>query len=166
MKAQPNLDELSAEQIRVLAARLLVEVEQKDQANYHLQAINDKLTHEIAILKRHRFARRSETLNPQQASLLDELIGADIGAIEEELTRAGEQVADAPKEKQRQKPRRAPLPPTLPRTLIEHEPANTTCTCGCQLKRIGEDVSEKLDYTPGTFTVERHVRGKWACEQC
>jgi transposase len=34
------------------------------------------------------------------------------------------------------------------------------------MKRIGEDVSEKLDYTPGTFTVERHVRGKWACVGC
>ena len=166
MKAQPNLDELSAEQIRVLAARLLVEVEQKDQANCHLQAINDKLTHEIAILKRHRFARRSEILNPKQASLLDELIDADIGAIEEELARAGEQLANASKEKPKQKPRRTPLPPALPRTLIEHEPANTTCRCGCQLKRIGEDISEKLDYTPGRFTVERHVRGKWACEQC
>lgn len=40
--------------------------------------------------------------------------------------------------------------------------------CGCvrQLERIGEDVSEKLDYTPGVFTVERHVRGKWVCAQC
>ncbi|KKY55867.1 IS66 family transposase zinc-finger binding domain-containing protein, partial [Pseudomonas amygdali] len=37
---------------------------------------------------------------------------------------------------------------------------------GCALKRIGEDVSEKLDYTPGVFTVERHVRGKWVCEDC
>jgi transposase len=34
------------------------------------------------------------------------------------------------------------------------------------LKRIGEDVAEKLDYTPGVFTVERHIRGKWACAQC
>ncbi|WP_176026002.1 IS66 family transposase, partial [Robbsia andropogonis] len=40
------------------------------------------------------------------------------------------------------------------------------CQCGCQLKRIGEDVSEKLDYTPGVFTVERHIRGKWACAKC
>ena len=23
-----------------------------------------------------------------------------------------------------------------------------------------------LDYTPDTFTVERHVRGKWVCDQC
>ena len=31
---------------------------------------------------------------------------------------------------------------------------------------MGEDVSEKLDYTPGLFTVERHIRGKWNCAQC
>lgn len=42
----------------------------------------------------------------------------------------------------------------------------TTCACGCALKRFGEDISEKLDYTPGVFTVERHIRGKWACVQC
>ncbi|MFB4249787.1 IS66 family transposase zinc-finger binding domain-containing protein [Pseudomonas idahonensis] len=50
--------------------------------------------------------------------------------------------------------------------LIHHEPDNSHCQCGCALKRIGEDASEKLDYTPGVFTVERHIRGKWACEQC
>lgn len=41
-----------------------------------------------------------------------------------------------------------------------------TCQCGCQRVRVGEDVSEKLDYTPGVFTVERHIRGKWACKTC
>ena len=49
---------------------------------------------------------------------------------------------------------------------IHHEPDNTHCQCGCALKRIGEDVSEKLDYTAGVFTVERHVRGKWICDDC
>jgi hypothetical protein len=41
------------------------------------------------------------------------------------------------------------LPASLPRTDIHHEPDSTTCQCGCQLKRIGEDVAEKLDYVPG-----------------
>ena len=49
---------------------------------------------------------------------------------------------------------------------MHHEPDSTTCGCGCQLKRIGEDVSEKLDYTPGVMTVERHIHGKWICTQC
>jgi transposase len=34
------------------------------------------------------------------------------------------------------------------------------------MKRIGEDVAEKLDYQPGVFTVERHIRGKWVCKCC
>ena len=37
---------------------------------------------------------------------------------------------------------------------------------GCVMKRIGEDVSEKLDYIPGRVQVERHIRGKWACVKC
>jgi transposase len=49
---------------------------------------------------------------------------------------------------------------------VRHEPDSTTCGCGCQLKRIGEDIAEKLDYQPGIFTVERHVRGKWVCNRC
>jgi transposase len=68
--------------------------------------------------------------------------------------------------KVRQQPKRAPLPPQFPRTLIHREPDNIHCQCGCALKRIGEDASEKLDYTPGVFSVECHIRGKWACEQC
>lgn len=164
MKDQPDLSILDAEQLRVLAAQLLVDVEHKEQTIRHQKSVNDKLTYELAILKRHRFDRRSETLSELQASLLDELIDADIGAIEEELGKAGEQLADSPKKKKQ--PKRTVLPPEFPRTVIEHEPDNTTCACGCQLKRIGEDVSEKLDYTPGTFAVERHVRGKWVCEHC
>jgi hypothetical protein len=34
------------------------------------------------------------------------------------------------------------------------------------MTRIGEDVAEKIDYVPGVFTVERHVRGKWVCAEC
>jgi transposase len=172
MKAQPKLDQLSDQQVRALAAQLFAEVEQhktlidqKARANRHLEAINEKLTYEIAILRRHRYARRSETLSQHQASLLDELIDADIGAIEGELARAGEQVGKKPKA-QKQQPKRVALPPELPRVSIAHEPSDTTCGCGCQLKRIGEDISEKLDYTPGTLTVQRHVRGKWVCDQC
>ncbi len=34
------------------------------------------------------------------------------------------------------------------------------------MKRIGQDIAERLDYEPGVFMVERHVRGKWACAHC
>ena len=53
----------------------------------------------------------------------------------------------------------------LPRREIHHEPHSTTCACGCQRKRIGQDVAEKLDYQPDVFTLERHIRGKWVCSK-
>lgn len=121
-----------------------------------------QLTHEVALLRRHKFGQRSEHLNTLQISLLEDVVDADIAAIESEL----EQLKTAPQPMKKRQPKRAPLPPQLPRTEIHHEPDNTQCACGCQLKRIGEEVSEKLDYAPGVFTVERHIRGKWVCDGC
>ncbi|MDF5774808.1 IS66 family transposase [Pseudomonas syringae] len=171
----PNLDHLNPEQLRALAAQLIQRVETLDQQVDTMgktvetmgkkinrdQTVIEKLTHEIAQLKRLKFAKRSEQLSPQQASLLDDLIDTDIAAIEAELLAL--QTVPAATEK-KQKPKRTALPAEFPHTLIYHEPDNTHCQCGCALKRIGEDVSEKLDYTPGVFTVERHVRGKWVCD--
>ena len=142
-------------------------IARKDCEILYRQTKIDQLTHEMAVLKRWKFGRSREQLDSAQASLLDEAIDADIAAIELELqTLAPVPPADAAP---RQQPKRTALPPELPRVDQHHEPESTTCTtagCGCTLKRIGEDVSEKLDYTPGVFTVERHIRGKWACAQC
>ena len=139
-------------------------ISSKDRQILYRQAKIDQLTHEMAVLKRWKFGRSREQLDAGQASLLDETIDADIAAIEQELQDLAPP-ANAAKEP-RQQPKRTALPPELPRVELHHEPDSTTCTCGCQLKRIGEDVSEKLDYTPGVLTVQRHVRGKWACSEC
>lgn len=163
MVDQAQLPDMSAEQLRTLAMELMSEVRAKDSELRFKEARIAQLTHEMAVLKRWKFAARSEKLAVEQQSLLDEAVDADLIAIEQEL----DQLAGRPKkDTEPNKPRRAPLPANLPRVEVRHEPASTTCACGCQLKRIGEDVSEKLDYTPGVFTVERHVRGKWVCQQC
>lgn len=180
-----QLQHMDAQQLRVLAEGLmtkLVDKDQqlaahqqslvsKDQENHFKQTKIDLLTHEIARYKRLQFAAKSEKLHADQRSLLDETLDADLAALEAEL----QALSPAPAEQAdtaatpKAKPRRTALPAHLPRVEIQHEPESTACTtpgCGCQMKRIGEDVSEKLDYTPGTFTVERHVRGKWACAAC
>lgn len=41
-----------------------------------------QLSHEIAILKRHKFAKRSEQISPAQGSLLDDLLNNDLQAID------------------------------------------------------------------------------------
>lgn len=176
--SQSDLSQLDQVQLRDFAASLLARIAEQekllqhrtDQANRlehrnrYLETVNEKLSHEMALLKRHRFGKHSEQLGILQRSLLDDIVDADISAIETELEAAmAESLSPA---RAKQQPKRVALPPDLPCTLIHHEPDNTECKCGCQLKRVGEDISEKLDYTPGEFTVERHIRGKWACAQC
>jgi transposase len=161
MELSRQLDKMNAAELRNLTATLLAELASRDNELKAKQLKIDQLTHEMAILKRYRFDRRSEQMDPVQRSLLDESIDADIEAISLEIEELREP-ASAPKEK----PRRVALPASLPRREIRHEPEQSQCGCGCTLERIGEDVSEKLDYTPGVFEVERHIRGKWVCRSC
>jgi len=179
-----NLDDLDAQTLREQIRGLMAELGEKEQAlaSHQQQLVHQEqalakkqkeilykdtkiaqLTHEIAGLRRYQFGKKGERLSGEQGSLLDETVSSDIAAIELEL----EQLRGTqPISKPVQQPKRAALPPELPRIEHRHEPESTTCLCGCQLQRIGEDVAEKLDYIPGVFSVERHVRGKWACRQC
>jgi transposase len=157
-----RLDTLSPDQLRDAVRELLAEVASKSAEIAFKQATIDKLAHEMAVLKRLKFAAKSEAFNAEQKSLIEETIDTDLAALALQI----EQRAPSMQPIDRQQPRRAVLPADLPRIEHHHEPENTACRCGCQLKRIGEDVAEKLDYAPGVFTVERHIRGKWACTKC
>jgi transposase len=154
--AVQDIDAMEAAQLREVVRAMRAEVKHKD-------AVIEKLTHENAVLKRLKFAAQSERFNAEQRSLLEETLDADLQAVAEEI----EQLTPVPAAPiDRQQAKRKPLPENLPRREVRHEPESTTCACGCQMKRIGEDVAEKLDYVPGVFTVERHIRGKWACAKC
>ena len=163
MSTVDQLGTMSAEEVRAFAASLIDQVARLSTDNRLKQFKIDQLTHEMAILKRWKFGGRSEQLAGEQKTLFDETLDADLAAIEVELDALrGAPAAEVTKEQ----PKRMPLPASLPRREIRHEPESTTCGCGCAMKRIGEDVAEKLDYTPGMFSVERHIRGKWVCAKC
>jgi len=151
-----QIDSLPEAQVRELAKRLLADVHFK-------QVTIDKLTHENAVLKRLKFAAQSERFSPEQKDLLEETLEADLQAVSEEIEQL--KPAAAPSG-ERSQPKRQALPANLPRREIRHEPGNTMCACGCRMQRVGEDIAEKLDYEPGVFTVERHIRGKWVCAKC
>ena len=137
MALPTNLHELDADALRQL---LLAQ----DRELTWRQTKIDQLTHELSLHKRWRFGVKTERLPAEQAQLFEETVEADLAAMTEEL----EQLSGKPPAAKGQA-KRKPLPPELPRTEIHHEPDSTTCACGCQMKRIGEDVAEKLDYTPG-----------------
>jgi len=64
---------------------------------------------------------------------------------------------------------RRKLPAELPRERKEHDltEAEKRCPC-CQTPRvrIGEEISERLDYTPSQLKVIEHVRPKYICRKC
>lgn len=158
----PNIAQMSVEELVKLNPALAALLAQKDNTIKHRDLKIAQLTHEMATLRRWTFGKRSEQVEGLQRSLLEESIDEDLEAVAVEL----EQLRAAPVDKPKGIPKRSALPKELPRIEIRHEPETTVCGCGCALKRIGEDVSEKLDLVPGILRVERHVRGKWACERC
>ena len=113
----------------------------------------------IAKLKRMQFGRSSERLDRQIEQY--EL------RLEELQSARAQQVAPAKaKTEEKVQPVRRPLPEHLPREQVLHQPACNCPDCGAAMRKIGEDVSEVLDYVPASFRVIRHVRPKLACTAC
>jgi len=112
----------------------------------------------IAKLKRLQFGRRSEKLDREVEQLELRLEELQASALPAALVASEKPAAQVPV--------RRPLPEHLPRTRIEHAPACSCPECGVAMRKIGEDVSEILDYVPARFRVIRHVRPKLACPVC
>jgi transposase len=114
----------------------------------------------IAKLKRMQFGQSSEKIAHEIEQLeleLDEL-------HEEEGKRAAERPAAV--QALVEKPVRRPLPPHLLRQEEVHEPSCTCPNCGGAMRKLGEDVTEVLEYVPASFKVIRHVRPKLSCRTC
>jgi len=128
----------------------------------------EKLKFQIAKLRRMQFGRSSERINRQIEQL--ELRLEELETGEAEDTARAEMRDPSTPTRERAKPKRKPLPDHLPRREIVHKPQDDgACTCpacGRGMDRLGEDVTEVLDYVPGHFQVVRHVRPKYACNAC
>ena len=132
----------------------------------------EALKAEVVRLRRWRFGRSSEVIDTAIAPELPltGLVGqsSPVPQPKSEAQRPPKLEAVEPVRKARST-RRAlrELPAELPRVVVEHRPERCQCSgCGAALSRLGEDVSEQLDYVPGHFRVIRHVRPKLVCRGC
>ena len=125
----------------------------------------EKLKAQIARLRRQAFGSSSERVRRELEQL--ELKLEDIEAAEaaQETRAAGEPARPSPKEAPAKKQRRK-LPDALPRRDIVHEPARACPACGGAMRKVGEDVTEILEYIPGRFEVIRHIRPACSCREC
>jgi transposase len=143
-----------ADQLLATIESLEAVVASKDNQIEHLKLV-------IAKLQRQQFGRRAET---HPASVNQIALGLN---GQEQVAPTRPPVAAEPKP-ERQRPSRKPLPAHLPRDIHVHGVDDTAgCPeCGGDLRRIGEDVSETLEFIPARFRVTRHVRAKLACACC
>ena len=126
----------------------------------------------LARFKRTQFGSTSERYEGQLLQL--ELLVEDLEATQAHLSPFREtQPRPAPEIETIESapttmipPLRRSLPAHLPRQSIEHTPACTCSTCGSDMTKIGEDISEMLEYVPAAFKVIRHVRPKLRCPKC
>jgi transposase len=128
----------------------------------------EKLKFQIAKLRRMQVGRSSERLTRQNEQLELRLEELEAGEAEE-IAKAAAESRPLPM-REGDRPKRKPLPDHLPREEIAHEPEhNGACicpACGGDMARLGEDVTEVVDYIPGRFRIIRHVRPKYARRRC
>lgn len=159
-RANPLPDDVETLKAMLLSLQETVNSQQAALASRAAEIEHLKLL--VAKLRRMQFGRKSEKLDRQieQLELRLEELETDEGA-------APIQLPKTPRTAAQRAPRNS-LPEHLPREIQTHLPESAAkCTeCGGQMKSLGEDVAEQIEYVPASFRVIRHVRPKFACAYC
>jgi transposase len=155
----PDLDRLDVQSLKALVLAKQAELDSRTTEIESLKLL-------VLKLKRMHFGPSSEKYDRdlQQLELRLEDLEANQAAAEPPpivpATVAWKQIAPL-------KPARRPLPAELPRETETIAPVQEACPdCGGSLRRLGEDVSETLEYVPARFKVIRTVRPKLSCAGC
>jgi len=124
--------------------------------NARLKSENAYLKQELAQIKRLIFGQRRERFIPadnhQMVIALDGEPHPAPAPETEEITYSRR------KNPEKTKPSRNALPAHLPRDVVVIEPEGDTTG----MQKIGEEITEELEYTPATLRVTRYVRPKYA----
>lgn len=174
MEGPPHLDAILPADLaacHAMITQLLNLQHQKDRTIGQLE-------HQLQQLLRRVYGRSAETLDPKQMTLFAQML-QQLQATQPQ-TPSPAQPAHAP-----QPPATPPatppvnppvnghgrrrLPADLPRQRIVHDLPEIEKPCPCcgkPRRRIGEDVSEQLEYVPARVFVLQHVRIKYACTDC
>lgn len=128
-----------------------------------------RLKNRIKWLERALFSSRSERIistHPDQGEFEDLL--AELEGLSQELDN-NEQIQEAkPKTKKKRKKRRSLdelIPEDLPREEIIIDVPENERTCpvtGEPFKRMGEEITEKLAFKPGSYYAKRYIRPKYS----
>lgn len=155
-----DLQGLAPEAIAALAQQMLQRLRQQDSEIKFKDAKIEKITFQLARLKAWKFGAKTESMNAEQKRLFEETLAEDEASLQAQLEQARGQASTPPApdgDNNKRKPRRQPLPDHLRRVEHHHEPDDKNCPspgCGKPMKRVSEDISERLDIIPAEFFVQ------------
>jgi len=129
-----------------------------------LQNQVDYLNEQFRLAQHKKFAASTEVA-PGQEDLFNEAEQeADLDSLAPEELKEAHGISY-----NRKKPGRKPLPKDLPREEVIHDIPEEDKVCACcqsEMHTIGDERSERLEYTPASFKVIENVRLKYSCRQC
>lgn len=149
--------------LKALIRELLTALEKKDQRVAQLE-------HRLDQLLRRVYGQKSEKLDPAQRLLfVEEDSASSIAESPPTEFAAASDTTETITVTRKPGHGRRSLPADLPRVRQLHDltDAEKLCPC-CQTPRskIGDDISEQLEYVPASLFVIQHVTAKYVCPQC
>ena len=140
----------------------MTELEQVLADNAKLREENRLLRQKLDYVIRQLHGAKSEKLDTDQLDLFGDLEHAGKPEASDADDEAAEALTapESPSRRKSAKERKPHLPEDLPveEVIIEPEPVKA---CPEAWRRIGEEISEELDYEPGRFLCRRTVRPKY-----
>ena len=152
-------DDVKAVLVAADEARRVAEDRAERLKNY-----NERLEHLVKEFQRALFGRKSEKISADQLVLAFEELEIATAEAEKVVGKSRSGHDERGKSKKSAKRNLGHLPKELPRIENVIEPDSLMCPCGCgEMKKIGEDRSERLDIIPAQFRVIVTIRPIYAC---
>ena len=145
-----------------------LQIEELTKKLHSTQLSMKMLQHQVEQLLRRVYGRRSEKLDPNQLmfdNLILEALEQPVPQVSQEPPVEEKTERKKPRTVKRRHPGRIPIPEHLERVEIVLDIPEEKKVCpetGKPLKKIGEEVSEKLEYRPGKLIVNVYKRPKYA----
>ncbi|MGA8870070.1 MAG: IS66 family transposase [Candidatus Acidiferrales bacterium] len=150
--------------LQQIVLQLLQAVEDKDQLLARVQ-------HQLAQLLRYRYGQSRERIDENQLFLFAAQIIAGSQRASAALSSEEDSSPRADRHEKKEKSERRghgrrPLPESLERrrVVFDLDESQRQCQhCHTPMQKIGEDVSERLEFIPASLLVIEEVRSKYAC---
>ncbi|MBM3792847.1 MAG: IS66 family transposase [Acidobacteria bacterium] len=171
MKIDPNNLPDNSELLRRMVVDLATRLDENERRYRCIQNILEQLLKWRHGQKREKMDERQLFLFAAELEASDGDVKDLIAELEQDQERKPDNQNDPPATGAGDKPKRRghgrrPLPKTLLRERIEYElsEAERACPhCAATMKRIGEEVSERLEYVPASLKVIEEARAKYGC---